>query len=212
MTPFKLLAAIGVGIASIAAFNLGAMQLTTKVLLDMPAMEAQGEYFRIGQEAMRKYPKLSPLEARSTYSNELLIEHLEKAADDRARAILGAETFIGFWMLQGRARAEFCAEAGVDFASFRAAFEARNKNQHERAIALLSEQGTSEERLYEMFTQPMRDQVQYEMLYIKSGLPTERKAACDYLLSKRVEILPFLEFHRAVPAANRALMIYGRDR
>lgn len=208
MHPMKLLVALAAGIGALAAFNIGAMKLTTGVLLDMPAMAAAGAYADIGRDALAKYPNLSPLAARAKYSNDLLTKELADAPDDDARALVAAKAFIGFWMVQGRARAEFCEKAGVDFSAFRTSFSARNEGLHSLALPLLEGAELSEKRLWDMHDDIMRDQIGYEMLYIKNGqgLPTEKKEACEFLLEKRHELMPFLEFRSAAPAGYKALV------
>lgn len=206
MTPARLLAAIGAALLSLTLFNLGATSLTRNVLLDMPALEAGAEYARIGQEALRKYPKLSPLEARAKYSNEILEERLAEAEGAPARAVVAASAFLGFWLVQGRARAEFCNAAGVDFARFQADFEQENEALHEIATAVLEKANAPEERLWKSARGVMQQQIQYEMLYIKGGLPTERKDACEFLLARRAELRQFFHYRHASPAGYRALL------
>lgn len=210
MGPKNLLLALIAGVASLAIFNVGAVHLTRNVLLDMPALEAAAEYDRIGREAMAKYPNLGIIEARARYSNERLEKALNAAHDDDMRARLAAEAFVGFWMVHGRARAEFCEAAGIDFSDFRERFENRNRSLYNAALPLVVSRTLSEERLWDRFDEIIRGQLDFEMLYLKNGhpMPTERAEACQFLLDRRAEILPRLDFRVASPAAYRALIAH----
>lgn len=205
MTPKRLLAAIAAAIFSTTLLNFGAVSVT-KNMLDLPALQVGADYAKIGEDALKKYPKLSPIEARAKYSNDLLKEKLSSAADPHERAVTAASAFMGFWLVQGRARAEYCEVAGVDLSAFRHDFEEQNRGLHEIAAGVLAREKYGEVKIWKTAKVTMLQQIQYEMLYIKGGLPTTTTDACNYVLSKRADVRALMHFRYASPAGYQALL------
>ena len=206
--PVRVLAFVAAGFLGLAGWNLFAMYMTKNVLLDMPSMEGAGEYFTMEKEAFKSYPGKNPLEAMARYSRDLADRKLREARTAEERAGVAAEIFYGFWMTQGRGRAELCAEAGVNISPYRAAFERRHERQLKRASRFLGDEKTRE-RLYKKYRATIQSRLHYEMLYIKGiGIPSSIKDACAEVLDHRDILLGKTDFSSVLPALNHELMSY----
>jgi hypothetical protein len=206
----KVLAIVVAGLIGLAGWNFFALTMTKNVLLDMPSMEAAGEYFDMQQEAFKKYPGKDPFEAMSRYSQDLAAEKLSEAETPEAKAKVAAEIFYGFWMTQGRGRAEFCAETGVDITPFGEAFEKRNARQLKKALALMGADKKVEDKLWKKYRATILSRIGFEMLYIKGyGVPSSHKEACEEVLAKRHLFLDRIDFRVALPTLNHALVSYS---
>jgi hypothetical protein len=191
------------GIAGLAAFSLLAQFLTHNILLDHESMQASAEFSNLQTSAAREHPNMSPGEARAAKSKSLVREQLAAAANDTERAKIAAGVFMGFWLTNGRGRAELCSAHGVDISSFVAKFESKHAELHAKAAALLQD-GPSEARLYAIHQNAIRSHLDYEMLYL-TGVPTDLSDSCRHFMENAGTYLRTLSFSQAEPRLNALL-------
>ena len=191
------------GMAGLAAFSLLAQFLTHNVLLDHEAMQASAEFSNLRNSASLEHPNMSPSEAQAAKSKALVREQLARATNDAERAKIAASVFMGFWLTNGRGRAELCSEHGVDISSFVARFESKHAELHTKAAALLQD-GPSEARLYAIHRNAIRSHLEYEMLY-STGAPTALSDSCKHFIESAGTYLRTLSFSQAEPRLNTLL-------
>jgi hypothetical protein len=192
--------------AGLAGFSLLAQYLTWNVFLDRPAMEASATYFRMESDAMTAHPKDGPLLALAKYSHEQAMKQMTGAANDATRAKIAASIFLGYWLVNGRARGELCAQNGVDLGKFVREFEDHHADLHARALVLLKDEDVSENRLYEINRDAMLNHVSYEMLYLHDGVPMSIHDSCAKLLEQSIVFIPKMNFANLEPwVANTIL-------
>jgi hypothetical protein len=194
--PLKYLLA---GVGGLTAFSLFAQLLTTNVFLDQDAMEAEGIASQLERGAMMEHHVgQSPGAALATYSKKIAWEQLDAAKSAGERAQIAASIFIGYWMANGRGRAEVCAEHDVDLSPVLEKFERRHADLHARALALLPLDGMSEERLYEIHRGPILRQIGSDMLYMH-GAPTSVAESCKRLVDEPHKFLTRTDFDAIEP-------------
>ena len=187
------------GVGGLAGFSLFAQLLTTDVLLDQDAMQAESAATELERGAMKQYRiGESPATALATYSKKLAWEKLEAAKSPGEKAQIAAAVFMGYWMANGRGRLEICAENGVDIGPVVEEFQRRNADLHDRATALLSDEGVSEDRLFEIHRGPIKRQIGYDMLYM-FGAPMSLKDSCVRLNQEATKFLPRTDFDKVEP-------------
>lgn len=185
----KMLAA---GIAGLVAFNLLALTLTRDVGSDSTSARA----------LRHNTPNLKPAPISvHTFADE----QIATATTERDKAKIAAGVFAGFWMLQGRGRAELCEEAGVDLTPFRLRFEDQHAALHTKATILLAEDGVDIEHLYSVQRDAIQSRLSYEMLYL-DGAPTDLKDACERFLERADSNLAKLRFRQAEPGFAKRIL------
>jgi hypothetical protein len=110
---------------------------------------------------------------------------------------------MGYYLKNGRARAEVCDRYDVDISAFVRAFEERHADLHDRAVALLADVG--EDRIYDAQRRAMKEHVAYDMLYIH-GETMGIKDSCEKLVRQASVLLPTMNFATIEPSVSRALL------
>jgi hypothetical protein len=182
---------LAAGIAGLVAFNLLALTLTRDVASESTSARVP-----------RHTPDLNPAPISvHTFADE----KIATATTERDKAKIAAGVFAGFWMLQGRGRAELCEEAGVDLTPFRLRFEGQHAALHSKATMLLAEDGIDIEYLYSVQRDAIQSRLSYEMLYL-DGAPTHLKDACERFLERADSNLAKLRFRQAEPGFAKRIL------
>jgi hypothetical protein len=192
-------------IAGLGVFGFGSKFITEHMSYDKPAMEAAAVYFKMEEAAWKKYPQDPVLVALGKYSHEQAAKEMDGEKDEAARRKMAATIFLGFYLDNGRARGEFCAKYGVDVAAFVRAFEERHAELHAKALAVLADEGTPEESIYDENSRAMHEHVSYEMLYLDSST-LGLKDACAKLVEKPYAYLPRMNFSEIEPGISNTLL------
>jgi cell division septum initiation protein DivIVA len=156
--------------------------------------------------ARAKYPHLDPIEAVSRYAREAAPDMVNAGASERDRTMKAAATFFGFYHINTRSRVEHCANLGVDLAPFARAIERSHRREYNRAIAVASEAGMTEERLYAMVRSQLASLVKADMDAIARRILSTSQGACQTMLNRADEFADKLDFTTLQPQVRRILM------
>jgi hypothetical protein len=123
------------------------------------------------------------------------------------RAGTAADNFWGFYLLNTRARPDYCAGKGVDIGAFVRAFE--DYHAPEVAIAKDIYRASPErppvDKLYEMVKPDLEATVAQDQSDMAAGLHVSQKEACEFLLKNADAMLAEVNLKKMQPAVYSAL-------
>lgn len=197
--------------AGAALIGLFGWNLAARVFLDhtvnSPSATAEGEYNRIEREALAKYagPGTSNADAMSRYAKEQAAQKVAAAATADERAFTAAQVFLGFYLMNSRARVEFCRAQQVDISPFATDFAKLHQPQYERTAGLFRAKGVSIEDAWSTTRGTMMRAAETDMRAI-AGTGGTLAAACQQFASHPGGFVAELDFARHQPDVQRALM------
>jgi hypothetical protein len=194
------------GAAALA--GLLVMSLLARLFVDStvnsPSAKAEGAYFKMEREAQQKYKGLSSAQATNRYANELASKELGTGSADE-RAFKAAQIFIGFYLVNARARAEFCQEQKVDIGKFVGEFSRLHQAQYARAINLLEAHGTSVEQIWSTLRASLRHAVEQDM-WSMGGIGMSMETLCQDIAHRPSSFAAQVNLVKRQPDVQRALM------
>ena len=191
-------------LAGLVALNLAAHVLVNETV-NSPSAKAEGVYFKMEREAQQKYQGLPPAQATGRYASELASKELAAAGTADERALKAAQIFIGFYLVNTRARAEFCQEQKVDITGFVNELSRLHPSQLARATALLEAQGTSVEQIWSTLHASLRHAVEHDMGSIV-GFGMSMEKLCQDIVHRPVSFASKVNLAKRQPDVQRALM------
>lgn len=186
------------------------------VVLNMQWQEAQvrqavadgeRELEQLKSIAAKKYPDRSQSEAMKEVqiakSKQQLADLSNNKAEQRASA---AGLFLGFYLLNSKARPEYCRELGEDISSFTKPFEQMHAREFERASGIAALEGTTVSSLYVAMTSQLRSFVETDMKSIAESKGVDLHGACRYVSTEGKALANQLIFEKQNADAHRILM------
>jgi len=161
---------------------------------------------RMEREARAKYPHLDPAEALSVYARETTSGYVAASKSDRERNVKAAATFFGFYHINTRSRVEHCAALGVDIKGFARQVERLHRREYARAVAIATEAGMTEERLWSTVRSTLATMVRADMDTVARRLRTDPQGACLAVAERADEFADKLDFAALQPQVRRILM------
>jgi hypothetical protein len=123
------------------------------------------------------------------------------------RAGTAADNFWGFYLINTRARRDYCAGKGVDIGPFVRAFE----DYHAPEVAIATEiyraspERPGVDKLYEMIKPDVEATVAQDQADMAAGLHVSQKEACEFLLKNAEAMLAEVNLKKMQPAVYSAL-------
>lgn len=192
-----------------AAVGFGAMQFFIRSNHEHQSIsDVTDQINQAKADALKKNPNMSPVDAEHEAGNKVAAAAINSATPGDKR-VTAASTFYGFYLLNVRARAEFCQQQGVDIHAFTDVFAHSNAQYQAVAQPLLTANNMSEDKLYDMFKQQLTTAVDNDMKDVASANKTNAKGACKVFVTHAAEINDQLQFAKNLPAAYQALMTAG---
>jgi hypothetical protein len=197
----EVLKQIGMGVAGIAGSALATYMLHGG---EGPYGAAEKYFASRGGAIEKTYPELASL---TKGENAASIKALSAAKSRDEKLNLAAQVFLGFWMINGDARADLCKRSGVDLSLFVEKFERRNQRQHAKALAYLEAAGLKEERLYKSRRSDLMQKLRMQILYLDgSGTAMSTSSACQLMIVEAEKYLGKLNFSILEPNLNQVLL------
>lgn len=121
-----------------------------------------------------------------------------------------AKNFVGFYLLHGRARAEFCQAQQVDIKPFTDAFAEAHRAQLARVREILTPAGVDGNQIYYKFRDQMLGAVRAEM-HVKAAAQAQTVTQICQAFAIEANVLANqMHFAKEMPDANRVLMAQGK--
>jgi hypothetical protein len=168
--------------------------------------QMQSSMAEMEKQARAKYPHLDPIEALSLHARETTPGFVAASKTDRERAVKAAATFFGFYHINTRSRVEHCAKHGVDIKAFAGLVERQHRMEYSRALAIATDAGMTEERLWSTVRSQLATLVKADMAAVARRLLTSPQGACRVMVERADEFADKLDFATLQPQVRRILL------
>lgn len=176
--------------------------MTAGVRSSAQSLESQFEEMK--REAKATYPNKPTAIALSDLASVQTARDLANTQDPDLRAAKAASIFMGFYLVNVRARLEYCRQKGVDISTFSSSFASAWRPAHGKAVEVLARSGIDEEQIWKQTRGVLMSAVAIDMGSI--GFVPGYKSACDVVNAKAQLIIDKLDINKKAPEAMRILM------
>jgi hypothetical protein len=191
------------GLIGLLAWNVAAKLLIDNTV-NSPEAQAEGQLWKMEREAQVAQPGKPTAVAMTQYAIEKASTELA-AAPEAERAFKAAQIFIGYYLVNTRARVEFCAERHVDLGKFADEFARLHAAQYERAVALLTARGLKVEQIWSITRTAMSRAITHDMGgFTAPGIHSPK--ACEEVARQARYFARKLDLKTRQPEVQRALM------
>lgn len=178
------------------------------------------EYYRESQAISKATQEIEALreEARTQHPDEpevLVVQEaaIRKAEDNirskgsqKKKIQTAASTFLGFYLVNYRKRAEYCEKEGVDISQFTSAFRDSHIRVYETAINAIDYSQSDLNKLYNMLDDQLQKVIDQDMKFIAEQNSISVADACKLLADSADVIVPELQFSVMQPYVYDTLM------
>lgn len=200
--PKSMLGLIG-GLVITAILSTVWSQAKTSVLRPS-STSIEGKFEEMKREAKAAHPNKPTAIALSELAPTQTARELANTSNPELRAAKAASIFMGFYLVNVRARLEYCRQKGVDISGFSASFASAWRPAHAKALEVLARSGIDEEKLWRETRGVLMNSVAIDMSSI--GYVRGYKSACDVVNAKAQFIIDNLDINKKAPEAMRILM------
>jgi hypothetical protein len=196
-------------VCGVIAFGGGAWlgrEAITQLFTWRASAQMETNVAQLEKAARAKYPHLDPAEALSVYARETTPGYVAASKSERERNVKAAATFFGFYHINTRSRVEHCAALGVDIKGFARQVERLHRREYARAVAIATEAGMTEERLWGMVRSTLATMVRADMDTVARRLRTDPQGACRAVAERADEFADKLDFAALQPQVRRILL------
>lgn len=156
-----------------------------------------------GEENHPDVPKAEAWKRQATSDASTQLEARSKPEDKRAFA---AGTFMGFYLVNVRARAELCDSFGVSITDFTTKFANAHSAEYAVANTSVIEQGTNIDQLYTSLKPELMKVVTQDTLDIGNMIHADSRGACAFIEEHSDNVVKEMMFSKSQPALYKALM------
>lgn len=166
--------------------------------------ELESQFEEMKREAKATFPNKPTAIALSDLASSQSARDLASTRDPELRAAKAASIFMGFYLVNTRARLEYCRQKGVDISDFSASFASAWRPAHAKAVEVLARSGLDEEAIWKQARSVLMSAVTIDMGAI--GHVPGFKSTCDVVNKKAQLIIDKLDINKKAPEAMRILM------
>lgn len=152
------------------------------------------------------------------YGDEPKSRASAKAAIDESKQTLNSDiseqrkmeyaagNFLGYYLVNSRARVEFCNGQGVDISNFAQALKDTHESELAKATAVMKESAVVVESLYEESAAVFADMIKQAMVDEAAQLGSDEKAVCEVYANDPENVVNMMRFENVMPDAYQQLM------
>lgn len=133
-------------------------------------------------------------------------ENINSKGTQREKVQTAAGTFLGFYLVNFRQRAEYCQNQGVDIAPFTSAFKDSHKNEYAIAVKALSAAPADVDKLYKMLKPQLVTVIEQDMEFIASENGVSLDEACVLISDNADVLVPDMHISVMQPAVHSVLI------
>lgn len=181
------------------------------------------EYYRESQAVDKATQEIEALreQARAEHPDEpevlVVQEAAIKKAEDNIRSKgskekkiqTAASTFLGFYLVNFRKRAEYCDQQGVDITPFTNAFRDSHAKEYDTAINAIAYSQSDLSKLYNMLEEQLQKVIDQDMQFIAQQNSISVADACKLLADSADVIVPNMHISVMQPFVYDTLMSGG---
>jgi hypothetical protein len=167
---------------------------------------ANAEIEAIRENAQKNNPDEPEVLAVQKAAIKIVEEKINSKGTQKEKVQTAAGTFLGFYLVNYRQRAEYCQNQGVDIAPFKTAFKNSHKNEYAIAVKAISASPSDVDKLYKMLKPQLVTVIEQDMEFIASENGVSIGEACK-LISENADILvPDMHISVMQPAVHSVLV------
>jgi hypothetical protein len=198
------------GVALISAIGLVAGILAYQALKPEPprpptSADVKAQIDELKAEAARAHPGMAQSDAMKEVAVRQARESLGKG-DATSRSRTAASIFFGAYIMNTRARPEYCRQRGVDLRPFVAAYEEVHRAELTRARAIFAEAGMNPETLAPTLQAQFVGMVEQDMKDFAAGAQVPLENTCRLFNENAKLIAQAIE----LPAEVRNALLHPR--
>lgn len=157
---------------------------------------ANQEIEAIREDAQKNYPDEPEVRAAQRAAIRKAGENINSKGSHRERVQTAAGTFLGFYLINYRQRAEYCRIQGVDITPFTSAFKESHKNEYEIAVKSVSAAPSDIDKLFNLIKPQLVTVIEQDMGFIAKENGVSLAEACQLISDNASALAP--EMHISV--------------
>ncbi len=200
---------MGKHIVSIISFALAffAIQYGMDYYREYSAVnKANAEIEAIREEVRQNNPDEPEVLAVQEAAIKKAEENINSKGTQKEKVQTAAGTFLGFYLVNFKQRAEYCQGQGVDISPFINAFKESHKNEYAIAVKAISAAPSDVDKLYKMLKPQLETVIEQDMAYIASENGVSLPEACKLISDNAPTLVPDMHISVMQPAVYRALV------
>lgn len=155
-------------------------------------------------EAAKKYPNLPLSDAVKKVGEERASAMLSAESNPEQKNLRAAQMFYGYYFLNTKIRVEYCNSRGADISPFVNRFQANNRAEAARAQAIFAKANTQPEDMLAMIRPALAKAVEQDMKDVSAGAGVPVDKACALFNEHAVTLADYIKLPGDVRAALMA--------
>ncbi len=133
-------------------------------------------------------------------------QNINSKGTQQEKVQAAAGTFLGFYLVNFRQRAEYCQDQGVDIAPFTSTFKESHKNEYAIAVKATSAAPSDIDKLYRMIKPQLITVIEQDMEFIASENGVSLAEACSLVSDNAAILVPDMHISVMQPAVHNVLV------
>ena len=130
---------------------------------------------------------------------------LESESNEQKKLQTAASMFMGFYLINTKARLQFCSNQGVYIQLFVASFDNMHKHELKRAREIMSTTGITEDKFYSMLEPQMNKVLVQDMSDISTANNISTKDACTFINENADGLVEQMQISKTQPQVYQIL-------
>lgn len=169
---------------------------------------AQSDIEKMKTEAVAARPDVAPSIAFSEAAKQHSSSNLAGTTDSQKRLGVAADQFVGYYFVNTRTRAEYCAKLDVDIATFVSAFKNLHQGEYQITANEQARQKANMEWMYAQLEPTFRSSIEQGMRDLASQNSLSTRDICMLFRDKPRDMAEAFAVKDTMPALYAAL--HGR--
>lgn len=191
--------ALGLVVALLAFYGVRALKQQTMSREPTGAEIAQ-KMDELRAQAEREHPTMAKSDALKQVASDESAKKL-KTQTAQQRVNTAADMFWGFYFMNTKARADYCAQRGVDLAQFTQAFEKEHASELARAKIVYANAGIDPDALAKQLGAEFEKSIDQDMKDVTTGAQIPLEQACGWFNDNAEQIAELIQMPSHVKQA-----------
>lgn len=167
---------------------------------------ANQEIETIREEALKNNPDEPEVLAVQQAALKRVEENINSKGSQKERIRTAAGTFLGFYLVNYRQRAEYCQKQGVDITRFTSAFKESHKTEYAIAVKAVSAGPSEIDKLYKMLEPQLVTVIEQDMEFIASENGISLAEACKLVSDNAAALVSEMHISVMQPTVHKTLV------
>ena len=168
--------------------------------------KANAEIEAIREEVRKNNPDEPEVLAVQEAAIKKAEENINSKGTAKEKLQTAAGTFLGFYLVNFKQRAEYCQSQGVDISPFTNAFKESHHNEYSIAVKAISAAPSDVEKFYTLLKPQLETVIEQDMEYIASENGVSLPEACKLISDNAAILVPDMHISVMLPAVHSVLV------